>query len=358
MAIIKITIDQLPALSEQYAIMDVRSPREYSHAHIPGAYSLPLFTDAQRKIIGTAYKQESREKAIKIGLDFFGPNMTAIIENAERIVLQHQPLSSLNPKSTISNAVVVHCWRGGMRSSAVAWLLNFYGYDVYVLEGGYKSYRYGVLAQFDLDYNIKILGGYTGSGKTEILKVLESLNQTTIDLEALASHKGSAFGAIGQYEQPTQEMFENMLADALEKNRSNTIWLEDESQRIGRLTIPHSIWKNIRRKPVYFIEIPFEERLLYIIKEYGIIEQEELINGILRIHKRLGPLETKNSIAFLKQDNIEDCFRILLNYYDKCYLKALRNRENLDSLLNKIDCVNMNTITNSEKLLSCAFVNS
>lgn len=358
MAIQKISTEQLLLLSEQFPVLDVRSPGEYTHAHIPAAYSLPLFSDEERKIIGTAYKKESRQKAIKHGLDFFGVKMRSMVEEAENIKKNFKPGQTSNFELQTTNALIVHCWRGGMRSSAVAWLLNFYGFDIYLLEGGYKSYRNWALQQFEKQYDFNIIGGYTGSGKTEILKALQEKGQSIIDLEGLANHKGSAFGALGQPPQPSQEMFENQLAATLYQNNQRFFWLEDESQRIGSLNIPHSFWYTMRNKPVYFIDIPFEERLEYINAGYGKIDKELLINAIVRIKKRLGPLETKTAIGFLVEDNVKECFRILLQYYDKTYFKALQNRENLATLLNKIDCLSVDDISNSEKLITCVTVNS
>lgn len=355
MAITKITIEQLPALAKRYPILDVRSPAEFSHAHIPNATSLPIFSDEERKIIGTAYKIESREKAIKLGLDFFGVKMRSMIEDVSKVLDQNRSTSN---GQTNPGAVIIHCWRGGMRSAAVAWLLNFYGYEVYLLEGGYKAFRNWVLMQFDTQYELNVIGGYTGSAKTAVLNDLKKKGYPTIDLEALANHKGSAFGGIGQPKQPTQEMFENLLAIELFNCADTIFWLEDESQRIGSLNIPHGFWNTMRSKPIFFIEIPFEERLQYIIDTYGSLNKEALMEAIVRIQKRLGPLETKTAIECLKKDNIAGCFRILLSYYDKLYLKGLNNRENLNQLLNKIDSPGVESISNTEKLISCSKLNT
>jgi len=252
-----------------------------------------------------------------------------------------------------------------MRSAAIAWLLDLYGFKVYLLVGGYKAYRKWVLAQFEKDYEFKIIGGYTGSGKTLVLRDLEKQGQTIIDLEAIANHKGSAFGALGEKEQPRQEMFENILAGELSRQwpagkleTANCIWLEDESQRIGNLQIPMPLWYTMRKCPVYFLDIPFEERLEYITQEYGKFEKEKLVNAIIRIQKRLGGLETKNAINHLIENDHKSCFRILLTYYDKWYGKALYNRENISSLLNKMDCTGVDTAANTQKLLSCLTVAS
>jgi tRNA 2-selenouridine synthase len=235
--------------------------------------------------------------------------------------------------------------------------MDLYGFEVYTLVGGYKAYRNRVLQQLEKDYNLNIVGGYTGSGKTKILEQLEAVRQPVINLEAIANHKGSAFGGIGQPPQPKQEMFENLLAQDLEKFNNEwegkAAWIEDESQRIGVLNIPHSFWKLMRTKPVYFVEISFEERLEHIISEYGSLNKEKLVDAIIRIQKRLGPLETKTALAHLASENIMECFRILLSYYDKLYHKALHNRENTGKLLNKIPCLSVDRISITEKLISC-----
>ena len=162
MAIQKITIEQFLELADQYPVLDVRSPGEYLHAHIPGAYSLPLFTDEERKVVGTAYKQQSRETAIKIGLDYFGVKMRKMVEEVEQLLLDLKPKSPENNEEN-NRTFIVHCWRGGMRSAGVAWLLDLYGFKVYTLVGGYKVYRQWARRQFEKPHSFTILGGYTGS---------------------------------------------------------------------------------------------------------------------------------------------------------------------------------------------------
>ncbi len=372
MAIQKLTIEEFLQLAKQHPVFDVRSPGEFVHAHIPGAVSLPLFTDEERKVVGTAYKQESKQAAIKIGLDYYGVKMRKMVEEVESLVAGRnklaKKLSTTNDQRS-TNTVLVHCWRGGMRSAGVAWVLDLYGFKVYTLIGGYKAYRKWVLAQFDKEYAFKIIGGYTGSGKTLVMDELAKQQQAVIDLEALAHHKGSAFGALGQQPQPRQEMFENLLAGRLsdvsnkmtEENAITTnnnhlsyaIFLEDESQRIGNLQIPMPLWYTMRKSPVYFLDIPFEERLQYLTKEYGGFTREQLVNAIIRIQKRLGGLETKNAINYLLENDHRECFRILLTYYDKWYIKGLYNRENIGELLNKIPCAGVDTAVNTQKLFEC-----
>jgi len=353
----KIHIEQFLELAKRHPVIDVRSPGEYKHAHIPGAYSLPLFTDEERAVVGTTYKQESREKAIKIGLNYFGPKMRRMVEEVESIVNSHESIVTKSAPNTTdyrlptNNSILVYCWRGGLRSGAVSWLLDLYGFKVYTLTGGYKKFRNYALDSFKKEYKFKILGGYTGSGKTEVLKELVRKGETIIDLEDIAKHKGSAFGNIGMPKQPTQEMFENLLSLELralnhEHNKEpsiSSIWLEDESQRIGLVNVPNNLWKTMRCSPVYFLDIPFEERLKHITEEYGRLDKEKMIDAIGRIRERLGGMEAKNAINQLESNNTIESFRILLKYYDKWYLKGLHNRENINSLLHLIKCDSVTT---------------
>ena len=305
-------------------IIDVRSPAEFEHAHIPHALNLPLFDNEQRAMIGTTYKKQSREASIKAGLPLFGIKMLSMIETVETWIKDRQKENDLTKPS-----IYVHCWRGGMRSAAMAWLLDLYGYKVIQLTGGYKAYRNWVLAQFTISYKLKILGGYTGSGKTEVLQALDKRNHAVIDLEGLAHHKGSAYGAIGQLPQPSQEMFENIVAEKLfEVNKKQkSIWIEDESQRIGTVLIPSPLFYLMRNSPCYFLTIPFDQRLNFILEGYGSFDQKSLIEATMRIQKRLGGLETKTAVEYITAGALKDAFSILLKYYDKWYEKNAKNQE-------------------------------
>jgi tRNA 2-selenouridine synthase len=303
----------------------VRSPGEYLHAHIPGAFNLPLFSDEERKIVGTAYKQEGKQPAIKYGLEFFGPKMIPLIDDVKAFL-----------KKSSSSTILLHCWRGGMRSAAVAWLLDLYGFEVYLLEGGYKAYRQHVLAVFDLPLRMQIIGGYTGSNKTGMLHQLKQMGHAVIDLEHIAL-------AVIVYQ----------LYLAQENKMETNCWIEDESQRLGKLHIPHPFWNSMRQKTVFFLDIPFEERLKHIITCYGNLDKEKLITAVIRIRKRLGPLESKNCINFLLEDNVQEAFRILLQYYDKTYQKSLQNREKPDEQIQTISLESIDAIENTHKLLAC-----
>jgi tRNA 2-selenouridine synthase len=340
MPVTKLHIVDFLELKYRAPLLDVRSPGEFTHAHIPGAVSLPLFNNAERAAIGTAYKQESREKAIKIGLASFGKNLVSLVDEVEKI---------LSSAGSNGREIGVHCWRGGMRSAAVAWLLDLYGFKVYVLTGGYKAYRNWALQQFEKPRRFHVLGGYTGSNKTGALLELRKQGEPVIDLEGLAGHKGSAFGNLDRDAQPTQEMFENLLATELEKPDSGkAIWIEDESQRIGALNIPHSLFATIRSQPFIFLDIPFEQRLEHLLAEYGKYDREKFINAIIRIKKRLGGLETKQAVNCLLEEDLKGCFSILLKYYDKIYLRNGVNREGAESI--PIVCATTDAQLNSQKL--------
>ena len=160
-------------------IIDVRSPGEFAQGHIPNAHLIELFTDAERAVVGTAYKKESKEKAIALGYEFVNPKLAKFANNSIAIAPNKE--------------LVVHCWRGGMRSNAFADHLLANGFEkVYVIEKGYKAFRNYVLQFFEQPFNLKVLGGYTGTGKTEILHQLNKKGHQVVDLEELAQHRGCA----------------------------------------------------------------------------------------------------------------------------------------------------------------------
>ncbi|MES1159589.1 MAG: rhodanese-like domain-containing protein, partial [Bacteroidota bacterium] len=148
-------------------VADVRTPAEFEQGHIPGAFNLPLFSNEERVQVGTTYKQQSREAAILLGFDLAGPKWSGFIQQA----LQKAP----------SWKITLHCWRGGMRSGAMAWALDLYGFQVYLVEGGYRNYRRWVLRQFEKAWNLWVIGGLTGSGKTKMLHQLRDLGEQVLD---------------------------------------------------------------------------------------------------------------------------------------------------------------------------------
>ncbi|NVO84832.1 tRNA 2-selenouridine(34) synthase MnmH [Hymenobacter terrestris] len=294
-------------------ILDVRAPVEYTQGHIPGAVSFPLFTDEERARIGTTYKQQSQDKAVLLGLDLFGPRMSQMVKLAGKLASNKQ--------------VRVHCWRGGMRSGAVQWLLELAGFKVQLLDKGYKDYRHWALAEFEQPRTMWVLGGLTGSGKTDVLHALAAQGQPMLDLEGLASHKGSAFGSIGQPEQPTQEQFENDLASQLAALSAEApFWVEDESRGIGRVAVPGGLFEQLRMAPLVVLEIPREVRVAKLADEYGRQDPAALAASILRIRKRLGGLATKEALSAIGENDMPKMVSLVLDYYDKTYSHGLDGR--------------------------------
>lgn len=295
-------------------IIDVRTPKEFEQGHIPGAINIPLFTNEERVIIGTLYKQVGKQEAIIKGLELVGPKMANLVIQAQT--------------HAINNTVYVHCWRGGMRSGSVAWLYEMYGLNVFVLRGGYKAFRNYVLANLKTNAPIKILGGRTGSGKTHVLHALAQKGEQIIDLEKLAKHKGSAFGALGEENQPSQEQFENELAIKLNTLSNNKqVWFEDESRLIGNKIIPPDLWELMRIAPVVYMEIPIEDRVTNLINDYGKFSKEDLKTSILKISRKLGPEQTKHALEALELGDLKTVCEFCLHYYDKTYDYGLQNRE-------------------------------
>jgi tRNA 2-selenouridine synthase len=314
--------DFMPLVGD-FPVFDVRTPAEYAAGHIPGAINLPLFTNEERVIVGTIYKQQGREPAIKKGLELVGPKMRSFIEQVEEV--------------TPNGTILTYCWRGGMRSGSMAWLLSMYGYDVVTLKRGYKAFRNWAIERFGEKRNIFILGGSTGSAKTQILLELGQIGEQVIDLEGLAAHKGSAFGWINEPQAPTQEQFENMLAmqwNALDLSRA--VWLEDESRTIGKKVIPENVWLQMRSSPVIYANIPVEERVDFLVKTYGSYKGEDLEESILKIEKRLGNETAWQAIYALQDGNLAETARLLLIYYDKAYSHGLSKRD--PETIHKIPC--------------------
>ncbi|HHL73725.1 MAG TPA: tRNA 2-selenouridine(34) synthase MnmH [Bacteroidetes bacterium] len=320
-------------------ILDVRTPGEFAKGHLPGASNLPLFSDAERAEIGTLYKQVGREQAILRGLEIVGPKMEQLVRAAH--------IDVADP------AVYVHCWRGGMRSESLAWLLGLSGARAHVLIGGYKAFRNFALKKFAQPLRLIILGGRTGSGKTGILHALQRLGEQIIDLEELALHKGSVFGGLHSGQPITQQTFENALAVALEElDPSRPVWVEDESQRIGRVRIPDDFWRQMAHAPAVVVEMPVVLRKQIILADYGDIDRDQLSEAVQRIEKHLGGLRTRQVIEAIACGNLDKACDLLIPYYDKRYDYALQRRHEEDIL--SVRCETCVAEDNAAKILQAA----
>ena len=242
-----------------------------------------------------------------------GPKLSWYAEEAQRL--------------TSERKVFVHCWRGGMRSESLGWLLQMSGFEVHLLDGGYRAYRGYIRQQLALPAKLIVLGGLTGSGKSAVLKQLSIMGQQVLDLETLANHKGSVFGGLGQQAQPTTEQFENNIYPVWEAfDLSKTIWVEDESRAIGSVNIPEVLFLSMMNSPIVVMEVPLEIRVERLVKEYAGMSKEGLFDAIVRIKDSLGGMATREALEALGNGEFHALARQVLVHYDRLYSKSLTRR--------------------------------
>ena len=336
----QLSVDEFLKKVQTLPVIDVRSPGEYDHAHIPGSVSIPLFDNEERALVGTKYKNAGKDSAVLLGLDLVGPKLAEFVKKSKK----------LNPKT---KEVLVHCWRGGMRSGSFAWLLNTAGLTASTLVGGYKAYRNTVLAAFAEPRNLLILGGKTGSGKTDILKELAWQGEQIIDLEQLAHHKGSTYGAIGQLPQPATEQFENLIFGEWRRlDSGRRIWLEDESRNVGSCFVPMPLWQQMRAAPVAFVDVPKAVRVQRLVAEYTGIDHSLLVEATERISKRLGSKVTKDALDALSRNDYATVADLTLDYYDKAYLHGLSQRN--PATINRMEISEDNPAQTAQQLIEWA----
>ncbi len=301
---------------ERLVLLDVRSPGEYEQGHILGAASLPLFDNDERARVGTTYTQVDQREALLQGLDIVGPKMRWLVEEATRVYQEAAAASSGE-----SAKVGVYCWRGGSRSAAVAWLLDFAGIEVIRLEGGYKAYRQHIRAYFDrLPFDLRVVDGSTGSGKTLLLQELASRGAQVLDLEAIANHKGSAFGLTPGTAQPSTEAAENQIfTTLLGFDAQLPVWVENESRNIGKVFLPDGLVAALARGHRVELAVPLEDRVAHIVEQYGTYKSEVLADTFHHLRKRLGGKATRDAIAAVDAGDLHTAAQIALTYYDKAY---------------------------------------
>lgn len=308
-----IDIVEFNQLRKSLPVIDVRSPGEFACGHIPAAFNLPLFDDEERKIVGITYKQQGREPAILKGLDLVGNKLSSFVKQTRKIAPGRK--------------LLIHCWRGGMRSEGMAWLLSLAGFDVKVLKGGYKIYRRFNSVLWEKAVKIIIISGKTGSGKTEILQFLKQQGQQVLDLEHYAHHKGSAFGSIGETPQPNSEQFENDLAEIWQQfDFMQPVWLEDESRMIGRVFIPEKLYLKMCSAIVVSLDMSKELRIGRLIGDYAKFPKPLLVGSIEKISRRLGGQNMKTAVNAIEQDDYATAIDIVLSYYDKAYCYDLTKK--------------------------------
>ena len=335
----KIDILRFLELSETIPVVDVRSPSEFNMGHIPGAVNIPLFNDKEREAVGIKYKKEGRVPAILEGLMYTGPSMTTKLELA------------LNYAK--NGKLLVHCWRGGMRSEAMAWLFSLGDIQTEVLEGGYKSYRHHVLHSLSGKRKLIVLGGMTGSSKTHILRYIREKGHQVIDLEGIANHRGSAFGSLGQPPQPSTEQFSNNLYNEWKKLQSDLpLWVEDESRNIGLAFMPDSFYLNMQDSRTIILLMDVKTRLPRLLEEYSAYPSDSLKASIMKISKRLGGDNTRDALEAVEAGNFARAIEITLFYYDKAYMFGLKKKP-LKNLV-YVDTDSDDVETNALKIIEAA----
>lgn len=290
--------------SREYAVVDVRTPAEFEKGHLVGAVNIPLFTNEERADVGTLYVQQSREEAIRRGLELVGPRLAGYVEQAR----------------SLGKPLIVYCWRGGMRSSSMSWLFSTSGLASQTIPRGYKGFRKAAAERLALPWQWRVVAGPTGSGKTSFLRTLAERGEQVIDLEGLANHKGSSFGGIMQPAQPTTEHMMNRIHHAMRDfDLSQTVWLEDESRTIGRVHLPDVLYEAMKIAPRHVLETPLAMRISNLVAEYGQLPPQELVAAFERIREKLGGDRTQRAIEALTLGNIATAAEIALDYYDRTY---------------------------------------
>ena len=301
------------------AVIDVRSPAEFAQDHLPGAVNWPVLDDAERKVVGTEYKQISAFEAKKRGAALVARNIAAHIERH----VMHQP-KGWQP--------LVYCWRGGQRSASMAWFLGQMGFRTHVLAGGYKAFRAAVIVELEnlpRNLNFKVVCGKTGSGKTRLLHALREAGGQVLDLEALASHRGSVLGIVPGQAQPTQKAFETAVWNELcHFDTGNPVFVESESKKVGNLRVPAAVIEHMRQHgQCLHVELPDSGRLTLLLEDYGhLVRDVDLfccqLDCLLALR---GRDVVEGWKASARTGRTAEVFLDLMHrHYDPGYLKSMR----------------------------------
>lgn len=297
--------------SDEVAVVDVRSPKEFATGHVPGAVNIALFSDDERAVVGTAYAKKGKEIAIDLGLEIVGPKLASFVSAAR----------------AFGKPLIVYCWRGGMRSASMSWLFQTAGMDVRTIPRGYKGYRAWGLGIISQPWQLRVVCGRTGSGKTHFLHDLAARGEQVLDLEGLAHHKGSSFGAIGLPPQPTTEHFMNLVAQQLSRfSPEKIVWVEDESRNVGSVSVPESLFDAMQRAPIELLNVPREQRVKNLVVDYGDATHEDLVAAFERLRRKLGGDRCNAAIEAVTAGDLATAAELALDYYDQTYDYCLTKR--------------------------------
>lgn len=301
----EIPLSDLLALQkkENHIIIDVRSPKEFKESTIPGSINIPVFNDEERAEVGTIYKQVGAKEASERGLAIFSQKLPAFISEFKQL----------------ETPFTVFCWRGGMRSKTAATVLDLMGFQVNRLTGGIRTYRQWVANELEKQEfmpKLIVLNGYTGSGKTAILKRLSQDGFPVIDLEEMAGHRGSIFGQIG-LEPSNQTKFDSLLlTEMLRYQREPYVFIEGESKRIGKVGMPQFLYEQKEQGLQLVINLPIEVRVQNIIEDYRPWESPQYFKEAFQlIKKRIHTPVAKQIEVNLDNEDFALATQLLLEYY-------------------------------------------
>lgn len=305
------------AIGKDCLLIDLRTPKEYKEATIPGAINIPIFSNEERHNIGTVYVNESVEKAKKLGVEAVSRKLPQIYEEVSKLNREHKKL-------------VFFCARGGMRSSSICSLFTTLGINAYKLNSGYKGYRKYInenLRKVNEGVIYIMLHGKTGVGKTEILKGLISRGYDVLDLEYAANHRGSLLGNVGLGEGRSQKQFESIVYEVLLNRKSNYVFVEAESKRVGSVIIPDFIHSRMREGVHVLIDADLDFRARLLTEEYTKEEgcKQEIINCLNNLRKYINQENISRYIAMVDQGEFEEVSKeLMVKYYDPMYLNEMK----------------------------------
>lgn len=332
-------IDEFLKLRQSLPVVDVRSENEFAEGHMRGALNIPILNNREREAVGTDYKQKGQAEAIKTGFRLVGPRFLEIINHAENVAAGKE--------------LLVHCWRGGMRSTNFCQIIGMAKVKSFQLEGGYKKYREKALESYKSPLQLVIIAGHTGSGKSAILRALRERGEQIVDLERLANHKGSVFGGLMMPPQPTTEQFQNELfEDLFALDPARRVWVEDESIAIGKIFLPTDFFHRMSRSPVFQISVEKDVRIGRLVEEYGPADKDAFLRAMEGITKKLGGQHFKAAREKLFEDDMASTIDILLNYYDKAYGIGLKNKE--DRIISQISWDGNDPVECADQLIAAA----